>query len=82
MTFITKTLRQFSPEELELLAVRPPTDESREFATTIGTMMGKEAYPGDMVIQSVDYVGGQMNWPGEITNIIGKLAYDGMQRGY
>lgn len=82
MTFITKTLRQFLPEELELLKVRPPTDESRELASTIGKMMGQEAYPGDMVRQSVDYVGMENNWPAEIANLIGKLAYDGMQQGY
>ena len=80
MTFITKTLRQFTSAELELLQVKPPTDESREFATTLGKMMGQEAYPGDMVIQSVDYVGAENNWPTEITNIIGKLAYEGMQQ--
>ncbi len=81
MTFITKTLRQFSPQELELLKVIPPTDQSREFASTIGKMMGQEAYPGDLVRQSVEYVGMENNWPAEITSLIGKLAYDGMQQG-
>lgn len=81
MTFITKTLRQFSDEQLELLRTWPPTDESRELATTIGTMMGQEAYPGDMVLQSVDHVSVEMRWPAEISNIIGKLAYEGLQQG-
>ncbi len=81
MTFITKTLRQFSSEELELLKTVPPTDESREFASRIGKMMGLEAYPGDMVRQSVNYVGMEMDWPVEITNLIGNLAYEGMQQG-
>lgn len=80
MTFITKTLRQFEPAELEILKVRPPTDESRELASAIGKMMGQEAYPGDMVLESVGYVGMENNWPAEITNMIGKLAYDGLQR--
>ncbi len=80
MTFITKTLRQFAPEELEQLKLRPPTDESRQLASTIGRMMGQEAYPGDMVLQSVEYVGMENSWPAEITNMIGKLAYDGLQR--
>jgi hypothetical protein len=82
MTFITKAFNQLSESDMELLAVRPPTEESRALAVRVGQIMGSYAYPGDMVLQSVQYEAGRLGWPGEITATIGNLAYEGMQRGY
>ena len=53
MTFITRTFSEFTPSELELLKVTPPTAESRALANRVGQRMGEYAYPGDMVRESV-----------------------------
>lgn len=80
MTFITRTFEEFSGEEIELLRTTPPTEESRELAERVGKRMGEYAFPGDLVIQSVEYEGGERGWPSEITALIGKLAFNRLQR--
>ncbi len=80
MTFITRTFSEFTPSELELLKVTPPTAESRALANRVGQRMGEYAYPGDMVRESVTYEAGQNGWPNEIAVIIQDLAWKGLQR--
>lgn len=81
MTFITRTLEQFTTEELNMLKTAPPTEESLMLATRVGQIMGAYAYPGDLVLQSVGYEAGKLGWPGEVAAIIGNLAFKGMQHG-
>lgn len=82
MTFITKTLQQLTSEELSTLQANPPTEASLELATRVGETMGRYAYPGDMVVQSVLYEAERNQWPQEVAAILGNLAYEGMQRDY
>jgi hypothetical protein len=82
MTFITSAFKEFTASDLELLKVTPPTEESIALANRVGEMMGKYAWPGDMVRQSVDYEAGRLGWPSEVAQRIGKLAYDVMQQTY
>ena len=81
MTFITRTLKQLTASDLELLKVVPPTEDSRALASRGGKLMGEYAYPGDMVLQSVAYEADNLGWPNEIAATIGNLAYKGMQQG-
>ena len=82
MSFVSDALGEFSQQDLEVLAVKPPTEDTLAMAARLGEAMGRNAWPGDLVYENVARVGQERGWPSEVVTAVGQLAYQGMQASY